>query len=363
MAQTNLISSTVDSVLTDALAGSRIPRPRIINIEPVSNLCQLRCPLCPTGINILDYPPKLMTLDTFKAILDKMPFISVLELYRSGEPFLNPDLFSMIRYACDRNINVIVSTHFSFSQPDIFFEHIVTSGLEKLFVSLDGASQESYEQYRIGGSYDLVMSNITKLVEAKKKRRRAKPDIIWQFLVNKFNEHEISAAKKISHELGISLDVRPMDLDDELPDVTLKETIEERMVHWLPENENYIAERYRGVRHYPLFPGVCKDLFTRMIVTVDGNVMPCCMVWDHNNIFGDLLTDSFDDIWYSQKYRDARSRFLKEEYKPLITSICYRCNNFGTTPSLRDKLNLLLVVYRKSLSLWGKKLLMKFAVK
>lgn len=356
----NLIASTIDSAIVALLTGGGLPRPRIINIEPVSNLCQLRCPLCPTGIRMLDYPPTIMPLDLFKTILDKMPFINILELYRSGEPFLNPDLFAMIRYARDRNIKVVVSTHFSFSQPDDFFEQIATSGLEKLFVSLDGASQESYEQYRVGGSYDLVISNIAKLVKAKKKLSCAKPEIIWQFLVNKYNEHELAAAHRISHDLNISLDIRPMDLDDELPDMTLNATIEERMAHWLPENEHYIAERYRGDRRSPLFPGLCRDLFTRMVVTVDGDVMPCCMVWDHNNNFGNLLTDSFDDIWYSQQYRDARSHFLKEGHKPLITSICYRCGNFGASPLLRGKLNLLVTVYRKSLSLAGKKFLTKF---
>ena len=355
-----MVAAAVDSLLTSILAGIKIPRPGIINIEPVSNLCQLQCPLCPTGIHILDYPPKIMSLDTFKAILAKVPFISILELYRSGEPFLNPDLAAMIRYAHDRNIKVIVSSHFSFHKPDVFFENIVTSGLEKLFISLDGASQESYSHYRIGGNYDLVVGNIKKLIEAKNKLRSAKPKIIWQFLVNKFNEHELATAREISRELNIKLDIRLIDLDDELPDVTLSETIEERKAKWLPTNEHYIAERYQGERHYPLFPGVCKDLFTRMIVLVDGKVMPCCMVWDHNNIFGDLLSDSFDEIWYSQKYLDARSLFLIEDYRPQIQSICYRCNNFGATPSLRDKLNLLLVVYRKSIGYFGKKLLMKY---
>ena len=363
MAKPTLFTSTVDCVLTSILASSKIPRPGIINIEPVSNLCQLKCPLCPTGIQLLDYAPKIMSLEIFKAILDKVPFIAVLELYRSGEPFLNPDLFAMIRYARDRNIKVVVSSHFSFSKPDDFFQNIVISGLEKLFISLDGASQESYSHYRVGGEYDLVIANINKLIAAKKRLHCAKPEIIWQFLVNKFNEHETTAAETIAKELNIELDIRPLDLDDELPDVTLAETIEERMAHWLPANENYIAERYRGERHHPLFPGICKDLFTRMIVTVDGKVMPCCMVWDHNNVFGDLLADSFDDIWYSRKYLDARARFLIEDHRPQIQSICYRCSNFGTTPSFRDKLKLLLAVYRKSLGFWVKKRLMKFVAK
>lgn len=355
--QTNPVVAALHGVLTAMLGSNRLPRPGTINIEPVSNLCQLACPLCPTGIHILDYPPRIMPFERFKTILDKVPFVSVVELYRSGEPFLNPDLPAMIRYACERNIEVIVSTHFSFAAPDEFFEKVVTSGLAKLYISLDGASQESYAHYRVGGSYDLVMANIGKLLAAKKRLHHSGPEIIWQFLVNRFNEHEIALARNIARDLNIALEIRPMDLDDELPDVTLDEPIEERMAHWLPANASHIAERYRGEHSYPLFPGVCKDLFTRMVVTVDGTVMPCCMVWNHNNGFGNLLADAFDDIWYGRKYSAARSRFLTEDCQPQTEAICCRCNNFGALPSLRDKLNLLLVVYRRGLGLWGKKFL------
>lgn len=348
------IVNSFDSWITDILISNRLPYPKHISIEPVSNMCQLKCPLCPVGAQLLTQERKLMPLEAFKVILNKMPFIRILDLYKSGEPFFNPDLFAMIRYAYDRNIKVIISTNFSFAKPHEFFEDVVTSGLERLVISLDGASQESYSRYRIGGNYNLVMANIKKLIETKKKLCSKKPEIIWQFLVNKFNEPDIPAAQKLARDLKITLDLRPLDLDDELPDVKLDTTLEERKTHWLPANKKYTAERYHSEFHYPLYPGVCKDLFSRMVVTVDGKVMPCCLLWDTSSIFGDLLTQSFDDIWYNRKYLDARSRFLKNDFNPQVQSICLRCNNFGTTPSLHDKLNLLLAVYRKNIGHWVK---------
>jgi MoaA/NifB/PqqE/SkfB family radical SAM enzyme len=261
----------------------------------------------------------------------------------------------MVRYASDRNIKVIISTHFSFSKPDEFFEDIVNSGLDQLVISLDGTSQESYSHYRIGGNFDLVMYNIKKLLGVRNKLNSKKPEIIWQFLVNKFNEHEIGEAQKLSRDLKIKLDLRPLDLDDELPDVELDDTIEDRISHWLPSNKKYVANRYQGEFHYPLFSGLCKDLFIRLVLTVDGKVMPCCLAWDTSNLFGDLLTESLEDIWYNRKYLDARSRFLKNDVRPQDQSICFRCNNFGSKPSLRDKFNLLLAVYKKNIGIWLKK--------
>jgi MoaA/NifB/PqqE/SkfB family radical SAM enzyme len=346
--------SIIDLIIDKVLLSRKLPYPRVISIEPVSNMCQLKCPLCPVGLQLLTQDRKIMSLETFKAILNKMPFIRTIDLYRSGEPFLNPDIFDIIRYASDRNIKVIISTHFSFPKSEEFFEDIVTSGLSRLVISLDGASQESYSHYRIGGNFDLVMSNIKKLLGVKNRLNSNKPEIIWQFLVNKFNEHEIAEAQKLSRDLKIKLDLRPLDLDDELPDVELDETIGDRMAHWLPVNKKYIADRYQGKFHYPLFSGLCKDLFIRPVVTVDGKVMPCCLTWDTSNFFGDLLTESLEDIWYNRKYLDARSRFLKIDVRPQDQSICYRCNNFGSKPTFRDKFNLLLVVYKKYIGIWLK---------
>jgi hypothetical protein len=88
------------------------------------------------------------------------------------------------------------------------------------------------------------------------------------------------------------------------------------------------------------------------MVMADGKILPCCEVWDQESAFGDLLKESFDDIWYGRKYLDARSRALNEKYTPLTQFVCLRCHNYGFTPSLKDKLHLLQAIYRKSLRQW-----------
>jgi radical SAM protein with 4Fe4S-binding SPASM domain len=253
----------------------------------------------------------------------------------------------MVRYAADRKIEVILSTNFSFSRPDEFFENIVRSGLERLIISLDGASQESYSHYRIGGSYDLVMANIIKLIDAKKRLRSRTPKITWQFLVNRFNEHEIPAAQKIAKNLKITLDILPMDLDDELPDFQPEGTIQERKAYWLPTDKKYICERYQGEHRYPLFPGICAQLFIRVVVTADGKIFPCCWAWDRKSVVGDLLTESFEDIWYNEKYVSSRSRFLKKDFHSKVQTVCFGCKSFSTTPTLKDKLKLLSAIFRE----------------
>lgn len=336
----NLLDSRLISVLKNGL-----PNPRTVSIEPVSNICQLKCPLCPTGAQRLNYDRKIMPLETFKVILGKMPFVKVVHLYKSGESFVNPDIFEMIRYASDRNVKVVVSTNLCFARPDEFFENIITSGLSRLVISLDGASQESYSRYRIGGNFDLVMTNIEKLLEIKGRLQSKKPEIIWQFLVNRFNEHEIITAQRIASELNIKLDVRPMDISDNVPDVEFEGTIDERKFYWLGTNEKYICDRYMAEHRYPLFQGVCTQLFFRPVIAADGKVLPCCESWDRNSVFGDLMEESFEAVWHNQKYQDSRSRFLIKNFVPKAQTVCCRCNNFGATFSIEEKLRLLVASY------------------
>lgn len=341
---------SLETIIDDLLTSERLPYPGSAHIDPVGNLCQLKCPLCPVGAQIITDDRCIMPMDTFTTILGKMPFLRTIDLYRSGEPFINPELSAMICYASDRSIKVVTSTHFSFSKPAAFFDELVASGLDTLVVSLDGASQETYGRYRIGGDYDLVLSNIKRLTAAKNKARSKTPNIIWQFLVNKYNEHEIAAARKIADSLKIILELRPISLGDNEPDARHECTdIEERKRTWLPQNQAYVSACYKGGYRYPLFKGICHQLFTRVVVTADGAVLPCCEAREKASAFGNLLNESFDSIWYGPKYLDARSRALNNKTVPLTLSVCFRCNNFGMKPSLREKLRLLLLVYRKAL--------------
>jgi MoaA/NifB/PqqE/SkfB family radical SAM enzyme len=335
------IADKLQTALLNVLMGRWIPYPRAVVIEPV-NVCQLECPLCPTGAGKLNYDPMMMSLETFKRVIAKVPFAKTILLHKAGEPFLNPDVLSMVRHAADQKMEVIVSTNFSFTRPDQFFDDLVNSGLHRLVVSLDGASQESYAKYRIGGSYELVIANIKKLVQTKICLGQGRPEIVWQFLVNRFNEDEIETARKISQQLQIQFDVRPMDISDNLPDVELDGSIEDRKNYWIGKNKKYICDRYNESFRYPVYSGLCPNLFSSVVITVDGKVLPCCEVWDKGSVFGDLLSvDSFGDIWFSQEYVQSRLRMFRRDSRDSVKTVCFRCQNYGTTPSCKDALGLL----------------------
>lgn len=341
------IFAQLEAWFFEQLATRWLPYPKTVIIEPI-NICQLRCPLCPTGLQKLDASPAAMSLETFKTILSKLSFVRAIDLHRAGEPFLNPDLLSMIRYASTRKIYVVISSNFSFAKPNDFFDELVASGLERLIISLDGASEETYAKYRIAGDFELVMGNMKKLSAAKAQARSKTPEVVWQYLVNRFNEHEIDAAREMAKELKVILDLRPLDMSDNLVDVELDTTIEQRKAQWLGINRQYVCEQYLEDVRYPIFQGICSELFTSLAVTAEGKVLPCCGTWSRHSVFGDLLQQSFRDIWFSPQYVNSRLRFFRENFQPETRNVCFQCRNFGTAPTRKDKVALLKTIVRKN---------------
>src|SRR5512139_2073818 len=84
----------------------------------VCNVCNLRCPLCPTGNDSLGRVQGIMRFAEYRQILDQVkPYALVASLYNHGEPFLNKDIFEIIAYTASRDIATNVSSNFNWPVP------------------------------------------------------------------------------------------------------------------------------------------------------------------------------------------------------------------------------------------------------
>lgn len=306
----------------------KVPLPTSAIIDP-GNLCNLNCHLCPTGQKKAKYPQSFMNFDTFKTVLGKFPELKSIELYNWGEPFLNSDIFNMIKYAKNEDIFVTVHSNFNLKKNDDFFMQLLNDGPHSLVISLDGASQESYEKFRVNGNFSLVLDNLKKLKNIQNEIKIKTMLIMWKFLVNKYNENEIARAKEIAKEIGVRIRLVPMSLCDDVADIDQSESLKDRMEKWLPANKEYIQDQYKNDQKKTVFKGICNQLFKTIVINPDGRVFPCCTVTDEKNTFGNILKESLEDIWYNEKYESSRSLFItKTNEKKMKKTICYECRNF-----------------------------------
>ena len=291
--------------------------PAFISIEP-TNRCNLRCPECPTGQSGLNRATGNLNQQDFNVFIDQLsPQLAYLTLYFQGEPYLNKDLFKFIAYARSRNVYVWTSTNgHCFSEENI--RKTIDSGLNKLVISLDGTDQKTYEQYRIGGSFETVVEGIRDFVRIRKKMTARKPLLEIQFLVLKPNQHQVSEIKKFGKSLGADRTVlktaqfndfehgnplmpdegkwsrykRIPDAGSRMPDSGCRIT-----------NPEFILKNPLRNR--------CFRMWSGCVITWDGKVVPCCFDKDAEHCLGDLKTQSFKEIWKGEKYQRFRKAILK----------------------------------------------------
>src|SRR5688572_15925182 len=172
-----------------------IGQPFYLTLES-GNSCNLRCPLCPTTFRGNSLPRGTLTLENARTILDRFPALLAVNFSLWGEPFLNKEIFDIVRYARSKKIRACIQSNFSLPKFDeAMAQRILDSDLSELSLSIDGASQETYEVYRRRGDFARVLRNIELLRRLQKDQGRRNPKITWKMVVNKFNEHEIATAR------------------------------------------------------------------------------------------------------------------------------------------------------------------------
>lgn len=168
-------------------------KPFVVFVDPI-NVCNLRCPLCPTGNGTLDRERGALSLDHYRRVIDEVaPWALEVSLYNWGEPLLHPHIFDMIRYAHEKRLATNMSLNFNRVRPSDI-EELIDSGLDHLSLSIDGATQETYATFRVRGDLKRVLDNTRALVRRRRELGKGNPVIEWQFIVMRHNERRWSAS-------------------------------------------------------------------------------------------------------------------------------------------------------------------------
>jgi len=293
--------------------------PISISVEPTTS-CNLRCPECPSGLRSFSRNTGMLQNDMFTNIIDEVSsYTPYLILYFQGEPYLNKNFFDFVSYASGKNMYVATSTNGHYLT-DENARKTIESGLSRLIISIDGTTQDTYEQYRIGGNIDKVLDGAKKVVEWKRKLKSKTPHIIFQYLVVKPNEHQIPEILRIGKEIGV----------DEVKFKTAQVYDYENGNPLIPENEEYSRYRKRKDGTYTIKNKLlnhCWKLWHSCVFTWDGNVVPCCFDKDASHPMGNITEQNFKDLWQGKSYNNFRRSLLKSRSE---IDICKNCTE-GTT--------------------------------
>ena len=288
--------------------------PLALSVEPI-NVCNLKCPECPTGMGILTRSKGMLTVNSFRHIIDGMhKSLWHLNMYFQGEPYMHPDFFELVKEAKKARLVVETSTNGQFLNYTQAVK-TVQSGLDVLVVSLDGTTQEVYEKYRIGGDVQKVIEGVKNLVKAKKEARSHYPIIRLQFLAFSHNQHQIKDFELMARQLGVDMvEVKRA----QVYHANKKE-------HLLPTIKN--LSRYQklsdgSVQLKGKLRNNCWKHWSSAVVTWKGDVVPCCFDKDATYVMGSLKTQKLSEIWSKPVFNQFRFMVLNQQKK---IDICNNC--------------------------------------
>lgn len=324
-----------------------LARPFGLLVDP-SNSCPLRCPGCLHNTyfrqhkNIIDWPEGLLSLETFELFLKQYaPYALYMHFFNWGEPLLNKNTPKFIKMAKGYCLDTVLSSNLNvkFNADDL-----VRSGLDFLIMSVDGATQETYQKYRQGGDFARVINNIEQLVAAKKKYKMQSPRLLWQFLTFEHNISEIPLAKEIAKNLGVDVIVfnEPYDVSWGDPSLVtdnqhLGKTIFSEYttdiqnvataIESIESNASHIEELYgqnwQATRinanspHTAEHGNRCPWLYKNLVMDALGRILPCCYAPEKSDtyayIFSTITPTNPQDHYNADCFIQAREKVIDSQ--------------------------------------------------
>jgi len=287
--------------------------PTLLMIEP-TNFCNLKCQLCPTGQNVLRVPKGMLQLVDFINLIDRQAnYLTCIYFWMWGEPLLNNNIGKMVKYAKEKRIYTELSTNANIvGSEDSMSIELVESGLDKLVVSVDGITEESYRLFREGGELGKVVSFILALVAAKQKLKSKSPYIDLQFIIHRGNESEVGAVEKFARNLGVDgFSIKTLDLGISY----LDSKDSEKNLHLLPIQMNFgryikLDNNFKIKKQ----ENYCKRLWATCVVNWDGELSVCCNDPHRKISLGNVFRESLSSLWTTKNYQALRQNLKSNDF-------------------------------------------------
>jgi radical SAM protein with 4Fe4S-binding SPASM domain len=191
----------------------------------------------------------------------------------------------------------------------------VESGLDRLIISIDGTTQETYEAYRKQGKLSNVIQGAKNIIQWKNKLKSKTPYVIFQFLVVKPNEHQIPEVYRLAKEIGADeVKLKTAQIYDFENGNELIPSIDKYSRYQKINDSQYIIKN-KLLNH-------CWKLWHSCVITWDGIVVPCCFDKDAKYNMGDLKNEPFRKIWQNKNYKNFRARIFSGRKN---IDICKNC--------------------------------------
>jgi radical SAM protein with 4Fe4S-binding SPASM domain len=291
----------------------------------VSSACNLECPQCFS--NIPGHKTGMLKKELWdEKIKPVLPQLRDIYLVGIGEPLLCKDFFYFVGDSVKNNVKVHTTSNLQLVDEGIA-EKLVTSGIEELSFSCDGATKETYEKIRVNGSFEKLKENLRLINKYKQLYQSTTPRLILNFGGLKANIVELPLIVKLAKEFNISSIIAYHDV------IYVDKLKEESLYHYqqLSDENFFEAKLLADKMGIDMFlPGLfsepikhnakgiyCSYPYAHLWIYSDGRVGPCCMDFPDRFVLGDLKEATLEEVWNSKPILNLR--------KQLTTAPSYTC--------------------------------------
>ena len=272
--------------------------PPYLLIEPTS-ICNLRCVMCfqvDESFNRNKSLMGLMSWELFTSVVDQAVEndCNAITMASRGEPTLHKRFGDMLHYLNEKGVlDTKINTNATRLSEKLIHD-ILSSEVGNVTFSVDAITEESYEQIRVRGKFDQVLSNIKLFNEIREKHYPNSP-----------------TTTRVSG-VAVNPDQNPQEMQAFWSEIVDEVTIVPNIQRW----DSYNNPRFNRKE-------LCKILYSRMYVWWDGTCNPCD--FDYKSILnvGNANDDSLKEIWQGERY--SRIRNHHENMRRSELNPCDRC--------------------------------------
>jgi radical SAM protein with 4Fe4S-binding SPASM domain len=288
--------------------------PYVVQIFPVY-ACNFKCGYCIFSVEKSKRgffsEKNLMDFDLYRKCVDDMAHfpskIKVLRFVGVGEPLLHKKIADMVAYTTEKQIaqtieivtnGVLLENH--------MVDALVASGLNRLVISIQGTSQEKYEE--VAGAkvdFDRFLENL-RYLHRHKNNLHVYIKIVDTALDDPVDRERFFAT------FGNLCD-----------SIAVENTVP---IHKAIDFSNILGNQDKALTQFGLpieKVNICPQPFFHMQINPDGKVVPCYS-WDYPAILGDCNLESVTEIWNGEKFRSFRRAMLDGVVHASVS--CVDCN-------------------------------------
>ena len=304
------------------------PYPSYIEIETTTK-CNLKCIMCEH--TYWNEPNRDMSFEDFKKIVDQFPKLKWIGLTGIGEGFLNKDFMKMLRYVKSKGIYVELFDTFYFIDEKTAKE-LIELGIDKLILSFDAATKETYEKIRVGSDFERVLNNLKNFIRIKEGMNSNFPEMEFHYIISKANVNEIpdyiELIRSISSEIPEVFFTRMLHKFEETKDLFVE--IPADIIQNAEKKAHDLNLKISWNLNVPTVKPPIEHCVTWFMpfIFVTGEVIPCCSGNEANRresqkatSLGNVFDTSFKEIWRGDKYKELRRKIRGGE----IPEPCKNC--------------------------------------